>query len=71
MGCATMGDLEVYIKCDARDCSARSREIWTKAFDGVIWPLSFCAHHGSKHAAALMSQGFATLEFADSTPATR
>jgi hypothetical protein len=57
-----MGDLEVYIKCDARDCSARSREIWTKAFDGLIWPLSFCSHHADKMAVALQAQGFNPLE---------
>ena len=58
----SVGDLEVYIKCDARDCSARSREIWTKAFDGVIWPLSFCGHHADKNALALQAQGFNPLE---------
>ena len=57
-----MGDIEVYIECDARDCRARSREIWTKEFDGMIWPLTFCGHHSDRAAVALQAQGFHPLE---------
>ena len=57
-----MRDLEVYIECDARSCAARSREIWTKAFDGNVWPLSFCGHHADQNAVPLQRQGFNPLE---------
>ena len=57
-----MGELEVYIECDAAHCAARSREIWTKHFDDNVWPLTFCGHHADKHAVALQAQGFNPLE---------
>ncbi len=57
-----VADLEVYIECDARDCRARSREIWTKEFDGMIWPVTFCSHHSDRAAVALQAQGFHLLE---------
>ena len=55
-----MGDMEVYIRCDG--CSARSRDIWTKAFDGNIWPLSLCGHHSDRSFAKLQAQGWNVLE---------
>jgi hypothetical protein len=55
-----VGDLEVYIRCDG--CSARSRDIWTKAFDGNVWPLSLCGHDSRTHEAALLAQGFVRMD---------
>jgi hypothetical protein len=55
-----MGDLEVFIPCDR--CGARSKEIWTKAFDGNVWPLTFCGHHADKNTIALQATGWNPLE---------
>ena len=57
-----MPNLAVYVPCDHRGCIARSRDIWTKTFDGLIWPLSFCGHHSDALWAKLAAKGFEPLE---------
>lgn len=55
-----MDELEVFIACDK--CSTRSGAIWTKLFDGNVWPLTFCLHHSRDYTKALQDQGFNILE---------